>query len=269
MRLPSHFGKDPIRVLVADTTLMACGLISAGLKKHSQFEVRGFAPSADELLRLMEHVRPEVALISATLQDGSLSGLAVVSQIHDEYPETRVIVLIDRSSSDLVVQAFRAGAQGVFSRSESQFGLLCKCIFRVHQGQIWANTGQLKFLADALTQLPFVRVVDSHGSNLLTKREEELVRLVADGLSNRDIALELNLSEHTVKNYVFRIFDKLGVSNRVELVLYALSSSKRAELANSFYHCASPQSKTHQVPKAHHHQVRRIEVSQILGSSQS
>jgi len=79
--------------------------------------------------------------------------------------------------------------------------------------------------------MPFVRAVDCDGANLLTKREEDLVRAVADGLSNRDIAGKLNLSEHTVKNYIFRIFEKLGVSNRVELVLYALSNSRRAEVS--------------------------------------
>jgi len=233
MRLSTQPGMKPIRVVVADATLMACGLVSAGLKRHSQFEVVGFAASADELFGLVEHARPEVALISATLQDGPLSGLAVTSRIHGEYPQTRLVVLIDRSEPDLVVQAFRAGATGVFSRSESQFGLLCKCVLCVHRGQIWANTGQLKSLVDALTQMPFVRVVDSNGVNLLTKREEDLVRLVADGLSNRDIARQLNLSEHTVKNYIFRIFEKLGVYNRVELTLYALSKSRRAEISTS------------------------------------
>ena len=236
MRLPSQPALKPIRLIVADATLMACGLVSAGLKRRSQFEVVGFAASVDDLLRLVEHARPEVALISATLEDGPLSGLAVVSQIHREYPETRLVVLIDRSDPDLVVQVFRAGATGVFSRSESQFGLLCKCVLCVHRGQIWADTGQLKSLVDALTQMPFVRVVDSDGANLLTKREEELVRLVADGLSNRDIAHKLNLSEHTVKNYIFHIFDKVGVSNRVELVLYALSNSRRAEASTSSDH---------------------------------
>jgi DNA-binding NarL/FixJ family response regulator len=65
------------------------------------------------------------------------------------------------------------------------------------------------------------------GLPLLTKREEEVVRLLAEGLQNREIARELNLSEHTIKNYLFHIFDKLGVSSRVELVLYAASSTNR------------------------------------------
>jgi len=103
----------------------------------------------------------------------------------------------------------------------------------VHEGQIWAKTQQLEFIVNALAQAPSLRVVDANGANLLTKREEDLLRLVADGLGNRDIARQLNLSENTVKNYMFHIFDKLGISNRVELVLYALTNGKHAEISTS------------------------------------
>jgi DNA-binding NarL/FixJ family response regulator len=74
-------------------------------------------------------------------------------------------------------------------------------------------------------------VLNSNGDHLLTGREEQVVALVSDGLSNREVARELNLSEHTIKKYLFRIFDKLGISTRVELVLYALNngSSREAE----------------------------------------
>jgi DNA-binding CsgD family transcriptional regulator len=77
-----------------------------------------------------------------------------------------------------------------------------------------------------------MRVVDPSGIRLLTKREEDVVRLLGDGLQNREIARELNLSEHTVKNYLFHVFDKLGVSSRVELILYAVSCSKRLPLTS-------------------------------------
>src|SRR5579862_6013385 len=101
--------------------------------------------------------------------------------------------------------------------------MLCKCILRVHQGQIWASNDQLSCLIDALAQVPGLRVVNSHGTKLLTPREEQVVALVADGLPNRDIALEMGVTENTVKKYLFYIFDKIGVSSRVELVLYAVS----------------------------------------------
>ena len=97
-------------------------------------------------------------------------------------------------------------------------------ILRVSEGQIWANTEQLDFLLDLISEVPSLRVLNVNGSRLLTPREEQVVALVAEGLGNRQIAVELNLSEHTIKKYLFRIFEKLGVSTRVELVLYAMNN---------------------------------------------
>jgi len=230
MRVPRQPRTDSVRVLVADATLMACGLVSASLKRYRQLDVVGYAASVDELTRLMERARPNVALISATLQSRPLSGLAVVSEICNKYPDTQVILMIDRSEPELVVQAFLAGARGVFSRAKSRPDLLCKCVVCVHKGQIWIDSQQLEFLISAMRRMPSVRIVKTDRSELLTRREEALLRLVAEGLGNRGIAQQLNLSEHTVKNYMFRMFKKLGVSSRVELVMYAVSGSKRADV---------------------------------------
>jgi len=213
---------------VADANLMACGLISSRLKRR--FEVVGYATSGSDLLGLINSAKPEIALVGCHLEDGNLTGLLALPEIQSRYPEIRVVLLLDRSERELVVQAFRAGAVGVFDRSQSHFDHLCKCIVCVHQGQIWANTQQLKFVFEAVAQAPSPWVANADGVNLLTRREEDLVRLVADGLGNREIARKLNLSENTIKNYMFRIFDKLGISNRVELVLYALNSSRRPML---------------------------------------
>jgi DNA-binding NarL/FixJ family response regulator len=102
---------------------------------------------------------------------------------------------------------------------------------RVQAGQIWANSSELVYVLETFAKLAPMRVVDGNGARLLTKREEDVVRLLGDGLQNREIAQQLNLSEHTVKNYLFHIFDKLGVSSRVELILYAVSSSNRFPIA--------------------------------------
>jgi DNA-binding NarL/FixJ family response regulator len=83
-------------------------------------------------------------------------------------------------------------------------------------------TQKLNYLLDALCQVAPLHIVSAGGVNLLTAREEQVVALVSDGLSNRSVAGELGLSEHIVKKYLFRIFDKLGISSRVELVLYAV-----------------------------------------------
>jgi DNA-binding NarL/FixJ family response regulator len=123
---------------------------------------------------------------------------------------------------------------GVFDRSQSDFKQLCRCTICVHQGQLWANTEQPKFVVEAFAHAPVPWGADAEGVNLLTRCEQDLVGLVVDGLGNREVARKLNLSEHTVKNYMFRIFDKLGISNRVELVLYALTRSRPSHFpANS------------------------------------
>jgi DNA-binding NarL/FixJ family response regulator len=87
---------------------------------------------------------------------------------------------------------------------------------------MWAGTDALRHMVGALTTAVPVRAVSANGYHLLTARQKQVVALVAEGFSNRDISKRLTLSEHTVKNYLFRIFDKLGVSNRAELIIYTL-----------------------------------------------
>src|SRR5208337_1793902 len=145
------------------------------------------------------------------------------------HPRTRGIVLMNLAKHEAVLNAFRAGARGVFSRSEP-VDLLCKCIRCVHQGQIWANSRELTMAVEALASAPAVRAVNAEGMSLLSKRELEIVRCLAEGLTNREIAERLKLSPHSVKNYLFRIFDKLGVSSRVELLFLTLSPVGAASL---------------------------------------
>jgi DNA-binding NarL/FixJ family response regulator len=132
-----------------------------------------------------------------------------------------VIMILDSNKPAMVVEAFRAGAKGIFSRDQSS-ELLCKCIHAVHKGQIWASSKELHFVLEALGAAPLAKQVSLRAMGLLTKREEGVVHLVAEGMTNRDISQELKLSEHTVRNYLFRIFNKVGTSNRLELALYAI-----------------------------------------------
>ena len=121
--------------------------------------------------------------------------------------------------------AFRGGARGIFCRGDS-FTALPKCIRQVHNGQIWVNNVELEFLLDLVISLRPLKMQPTGGMARLTQREREVVPLVADGMRNHEIAQQLNLSEHTVRNYLIRIFDKLGISSRVELVLYAFSGTE-------------------------------------------
>jgi two-component system nitrate/nitrite response regulator NarL len=207
---------------------MGCQLISEALKRsrNPRFEVvvpQGF--TSNEAFDDITRTRPDVAIISNSLKDGPTAGFSLLRAMHASRVSTRAVLLLDQPERGLVVDAFRSGARGVFSRAES-LNELCKCIHSVHNGQIWANSRELEFVLEELAAVKRLRVVDARGKTLLSKREEEVAALVAEGLTNREVADQLALSEHTVKNYIFKIFEKLGVSTRVELVLYTVGQNE-------------------------------------------
>jgi DNA-binding NarL/FixJ family response regulator len=142
--------------------------------------------------------------------------------MHNSYQDTRFVLLLDSYDRRIVVSAIRAGACGLFCRTSQPFRALCRCITVVHDGQFWANTEQIGYIVEALTN-PSSRIVNARGENLLTTREDQIVDLVAEGIANREIAQELGIKENTVKKSLLRIYDKLGISNRVELVVYTLT----------------------------------------------
>jgi DNA-binding NarL/FixJ family response regulator len=209
-----------IRVLLADSKPMENQLL-AGALRHQGFQVFPSDIEIASVLDLAEHIRAEVAVLSCSSSQTALADMTPL-RTHLTYPRIPKVFLIEADDRGLIVQAFRFGARGIFCLADSSFPLFCECIERVHNGEIWASTQQLNYLLDSFCQVAGLRVVSACGEKLLTSREEQVVALVEDGLGNRDVASELGLSEHTVKKYLFRIFEKLGISNRVELVLYAM-----------------------------------------------
>jgi DNA-binding NarL/FixJ family response regulator len=220
---------EPIGVLVADSNHIQCQLLVRALRRRPDFRVQACEVETEAMLQAVDSSGAQVVLLNTDHGHGGWQDMTVVRRLHLAHPEVAKVLLLESCDRDAVVNAFRSGAKGVFAFSDHPFRLLCKCIQSVHKGQIWASSEQLHYLIDVVTQVPSLRVVNSHGSKLLTPREEQVVALVADGLTNRDVALELRLSEHTVKKYLYRIFDKLGISSRVELVLYAVNHGERLE----------------------------------------
>lgn len=209
-----------IRVLLADSKPMENQLLVSALR-HRGFRVFPCEAEISSVLGIVERGDANVAMLSCAGSPNS-PDLNVLRTLHLTYPRIPKIILLEADDRELVVQAFRFGARGLFCLADCSFQLFCECIERVHRGEVWATTQQLNYLLDAVCQVPGLRVLSAAGEKILTSREEQVVALVADGLSNRNVAAELGLSEHTVKKYLFRIFEKLGISNRVELVLYAM-----------------------------------------------
>jgi DNA-binding NarL/FixJ family response regulator len=220
--------KKVIRVLIGNPSELGCQLLVEALQRRKDFAVAGCATQMSDIRQLLKTRKVDVALISFSLQDGNSSGLVIVREMRNAYPAVRSVVLVERRHRQMIIDAFRAGARGIFTRSHSDLRMLMRCLRKVHEGQIWASSADVDDVLEEFSRTVPLRVIGAHGEDLLSSREEEIVQLVAEGLSNREIAQRLRLSDHTVKNHLFRIFDKLGVSSRTELVLYALSSSRRA-----------------------------------------
>jgi two-component system, NarL family, nitrate/nitrite response regulator NarL len=210
-----------IRLIVADQNLMNCQLLVGALRRCRRIEVVARATSSEQILAEAKASQPSVALIGANLQEGSLAGFEVVHRLRNLHPEIRAVLLLDSADRSSVVDAFRAGARGVFSRDDS-LGTLCRCIQNVHAGQTWASSEQIEAVLEAFARIAPLLLPDK-AKIPLSRREREVAKLVAEGLSNREISGQLRLSQHTVKNYLFQIYGKLGMSSRVDLVLHVRS----------------------------------------------
>jgi DNA-binding NarL/FixJ family response regulator len=221
---PSSLPAAPaITVLIADSNRMQAQLLTSALRRRSEFRISTCSVDIGSILQAVASTPAKVVVLSLNHSVNIANQMAAMRRVHLSHPAVAKVLLVESYDRDLVVSAFRSGVRGIFCISDAHFRLLCRCIQRVAGGQIWANTEQMTFLLDLVSEVPSLRVLNSRGHQLLTPREEQVVALVAEGLSNRDTARELNLSEHTIKKYLFRIFDKLGISSRVELVLYAVN----------------------------------------------
>src|SRR5271157_484502 len=225
---------SPIRVLVSDDTRVHTELLADALKRDGSLQVTTAPSGSGGLIARADLHDVDVLLLSSTLDEQPGRGFEVLRGLHSSHGYVPAVMLLDSSKREAILEAFRSGAHGVLGRHES-VEIFGKCLRRVHEGQIWANSEQMALLTHALASSHAVGAVDARGMNLLSKRETEIVRGVAQGLTNREIAERLGLSPHTIKNFLFRIFDKLGVSNRVELLLMTMSQDRHAQSALQYF----------------------------------
>ena len=208
--------KGKIRVLVADRE----GIFRLGLKKlfavEDDLRVVGEAEKAAEVLARAETFRPDLVFIQEEIL--AESGGNLISAVRAVAPQCKVVATASSSSDESSMRHVRSGAAGVILKTVDP-QLFVKCARRVAEGETWIPKKQVSTMAKPLEARPDnpPRPVDT-----LTRREKTVISYLMQGWHNREISTHLSISEQTVKNHLRAIYDKVGVSDRLELVLYAI-----------------------------------------------
>lgn len=205
-------------VIVDDHTLFREGLRTI-LEMEEDIQVIADLDSAEDVVELVWQSRPDVLLLDIRMPQGS--GLDAVPAVLRINPGTQVLVLTACDEKEEHVRAFKLGVKGVILKDSARQTLM-QAIRTVCQGDMWVDPRMGGTLAEELTHLGSDDMPSLRQENGLTERELEIVRLVASGYKNKEVGSTLTISERTVKTHLTNIFQKLGVRDRVGLVMYAL-----------------------------------------------
>src|SRR5438876_11661543 len=208
-------GAPQIRVLIAERSRMASQLLAESLERDSRFQVVAVTPAA-QLFSSATTRKPDVAVISADFVSTTTRGLQIARAPNTHLPSIGIVILLDVPVRDEVIASFRSGATGVFCRTEPVAEFRA-CVERVSRGEIWTSSIAAQHLLEAVRSSPCYEATEGK-VGMLSRREIQVAEAAAQGQTNKQIAGALRLSEHTIKNYLFRIFEKLGISNRMELL---------------------------------------------------
>lgn len=209
--------EPPLRVLIVDRDAMSSHLLAEALVRNRRCDATAIL--APDLLRTLATREIHLVVIGADLNTGPRMGFELAEAVCCAHPEVIIVLLLNQTDHVSVINAFRSGARGVFSRQRPIPEFL-DCIEHVRKGYIWAGREETNSLLETFKNIPAPGGLIASISTPLARRELEVVQCAAKGRTNRAIAAELGLSEHTVKNYLFRAFEKLGISSRGELLFY-------------------------------------------------
>ncbi len=205
-----------IRILIADDHPIFRDGLRKLLSLEEDFQVIGEAEDGKEAVEMVQKLVPDILLLD--LKMPNLSGIGALEALGDKNKATRVIVLTASEDEAAVVQAMRMGTAGIVLK-QTATDLLIKSIRKVYDGEIWLDSRMTTAVMKEFSQPVPVR---EPVKTVLSAREREVVALVCQGFRNKEIAEKMFISEQTVKNHLHNIFDKLGVSDRLELALFAI-----------------------------------------------
>jgi two-component system response regulator DevR len=202
-----------IRIVIVDDHEIVRRGISAILQGDSEFQVVGEAKDGKEALRVVRETRPDVALVDVRLPEGS--GIELCYHIQREAPRTQVLILTSYLDGNVVRECIRAGAKGYVLKDVASTDLR-RSIRELVRGESPVDPRAVRMMIHWLRDGP-----EADSPDHFTLREIEILRLVAEGLTNREVAERLCLSENTVKTYIQGLYQKLDAHNRIEAVMRA------------------------------------------------
>jgi two-component system, NarL family, nitrate/nitrite response regulator NarL len=222
--------RPKIRIVVADDHPIFRDGLCKLLALEEDFEVVAQASDGRQVLDVLQQYEPDVLLLD--LKMPGLDGLGTLQRLQATKNKTRVIVLTASDDKHEFVQAMKLGTSGIVLK-QTATELLIKSIRKVHAGEIWLDSHTTaavirQFVANDEPPMPApppAASVRERERSPLSQREREIVALVAQGFKNKEMAEKMFISEQTVKNHLHNIFDKLGVSDRLELALYAIHNN--------------------------------------------
>ena len=205
----------PIRLVLADDHILVLHALELLLRQEPDFQVVACCRDGKETLYAVRQLRPDILLLDIRLP--AMDGLAVLRELRRAELPTRVVLLTAEVDEDHLLEAMRLGVGGVVLK-ELEVPLLIQCIRKVYAGDQWLERRSVsRAIGKMLQREAGAREI----AKILTPRETEIVRLVASGLRNKEIADKLAISEGTVKSHLHRSYEKLHVDSRVALLRYA------------------------------------------------
>ncbi len=204
-----------IRIVLADDHRIILEGLEQLFRREKDFEVVGTATNGEEALAAVRAKKPDLLVLDVNMPKGN--GLWVLKQVHAEKLPTRVVLLTATVDDDDVLEAMQSGVSGLVLKEAAAVNLV-DTVRKVQRGERALEPMLVSRALDRLSQREEAKKI----VEVLSRRETEIVKMVAAGLRNKEIAMKLSIGEGTVKTHLHTIYEKLGVHGRVELAMYAL-----------------------------------------------
>jgi DNA-binding NarL/FixJ family response regulator len=210
---------EPIKIVIADDHRMVREGLKQLLELEGDISVIGEAGDGVSCLSIIEELNPEVVLLDINMP--LMNGLQVLQKLKENKCNSRILILTIHNEVEYLIKAVDIGVDGYILK-DSESDVLRRAIFAVKSGESYIQSELVSLMKDKLENSDNNPAMDD---NILTKREMEVLRLLTEGLFNKEIAYQLSISEKTVKNHVSNIFKKISVSDRTQAAVYAIKNN--------------------------------------------